>query len=81
MIHTASPYHFNATDNEKIKVLLDTAVQGTTGILVAVKAGAPNVKRVVVTSSFAAIVDSNKPADYTYSEVSCKSNVPEAATD
>lgn len=72
VIHTASPYHFNATDKAQIDLLVHTAVQGTTEILEAVKAGAPGVKRVVITSSFAAIVDTDKPVDYTYSEVSCE---------
>ncbi|KAJ5280488.1 NAD(P)-binding protein [Penicillium angulare] len=52
VIHTASPYHFNAKD---AKELLDPAIIGTTGILNSVKKYAPSVKRVVVTSSFAAI--------------------------
>jgi nucleoside-diphosphate-sugar epimerase len=37
--------------------MLDPAVKGTTGILKAIKSNAPTVKRVVVTSSFAAIVN------------------------
>lgn len=52
VIHTASPYHFNAKD---AKELLDPAIIGTTGILKSVQQYAPSVKRVVVTSSFAAI--------------------------
>ncbi|KAJ5924397.1 NAD(P)-binding protein [Penicillium verhagenii] len=52
VIHTASPYHFNAKD---AKELLDPAIIGTTGILTSVHKYAPSVKRVVVTSSFAAI--------------------------
>lgn len=52
VIHTASPYHFNAKD---AKELLDPAIIGTTGILTSVQKYAPSVKRVVVTSSFAAI--------------------------
>lgn len=68
VIHTASPYHFNATDDQKIKELLDTALRGTTGILKAVKANAPTVKRVIITSSFAAIVDPKKRAGHVYTE-------------
>jgi nucleoside-diphosphate-sugar epimerase len=68
VIHTASPYHFNAKTNDEIKALIRTAISGTTGILKAVKAFAPTVKRVVVTSSFAAIVDPKKPLTYTYTE-------------
>ncbi|KAJ5390852.1 C6 transcription factor [Penicillium cataractarum] len=52
VIHTASPYHFHAKD---AKELLIPAITGTTGILKSVQKHAPSVKRVVVTSSFAAI--------------------------
>lgn len=55
VIHTASPFHFNITDPKKD--LLDPAIIGTTGILKAIKARAPNVKRVAITSSFASIID------------------------
>jgi nucleoside-diphosphate-sugar epimerase len=68
VIHTASPYHFKANTEEAIKELITTAVSGTTGILEAVKAKAPTVKRVVITSSFAAIVDPKKPLSYKYTE-------------
>jgi nucleoside-diphosphate-sugar epimerase len=55
VLHTASPFHFNITDPKKD--LLDPAIIGTTGILKAIKAKAPNVKRVAITSSFAAIIN------------------------
>ncbi|KAL5396883.1 hypothetical protein PMIN06_003876 [Paraphaeosphaeria minitans] len=55
VLHTASPFHFNITDVQKD--LLDPAVIGTIGILKSIKKSAPTVKRVVITSSFAAIVD------------------------
>lgn len=55
VIHTASPFHFNITDPKKD--LLDPAIIGTTGILKAVKARAPSVNRVAITSSFAAIIN------------------------
>ncbi|KAF2280104.1 NADPH-dependent methylglyoxal reductase-like protein GRE2 [Westerdykella ornata] len=58
VLHTASPFHFNVTDVQKD--LLDPAVIGTTGILKSIKKNAPSVKRVVITSSFAAIVDGNR---------------------
>lgn len=45
IIHTASPFHFNATDTKK--ELLDPAVIGTTGILESTKKHAPTVKRMV----------------------------------
>ncbi|KAJ5787756.1 hypothetical protein N7457_002746 [Penicillium paradoxum] len=58
VLHTASPFHFNVQD--PVKDFLDPAIKGTTGILKAVKAYAPTVKRVVITSSFAAIVNSKQ---------------------
>ncbi|KAF1968806.1 NAD(P)-binding protein, partial [Bimuria novae-zelandiae CBS 107.79] len=58
VLHTASPFHFNVTDVQKD--LLDPAVIGTTGILKSVKKSAPSVKRVVITSSFAALVNPGK---------------------
>ena len=55
VIHTASPFLYKAiSDNRDF---LDPAVKGTTEILKSVKAVAPSVKRVIVTSSFAAIGD------------------------
>jgi nucleoside-diphosphate-sugar epimerase len=42
------------------KELLDPAVIGTTGILKSIKKSAPTVKRVVITSSFASIVNPSK---------------------
>lgn len=68
VIHTASPFHFNVTDTKKD--LLDPAIIGTTGVLKAIKKNAPSVKRVVITSSFASIVDGEKGNswDHTYSE-------------
>ena len=55
VIHTASPYHFNIQDS--VKDFLEPAINGTTGIIKAVMAYAPTVKRVVLTSSFATIVN------------------------
>ncbi|KAH0369333.1 putative cinnamoyl-CoA reductase, partial [Aureobasidium melanogenum] len=68
VIHNASPFAFNVRDNEK--ELLEPAIQGTKGCLEAVKKFAPQVRRVVVTSSFAAIVDMSKGMrpGYTYTE-------------
>lgn len=59
VIHTASPFHFNIQTSVQ-KDLLDPAIIGTTGILKSVKKSAPSVKKVVITSSFASIVDGNK---------------------
>ena len=67
MIHTASPFHYNVTDVQK--EMLDPAINGTVGILKAIKKNAPSVKRVVITSSFAAMLTPGKPAGSVYSEV------------
>jgi len=69
VIHTASPFHFNVTDTKKD--LLDPAIIGTTGVLKAIKKYAPTVKRVVITSSFAALINGakgNSWPEHTYSE-------------
>lgn len=65
VLHTASPFHFNVTDPKKD--LLDPAIIGTTGILKSIKKNAPQVKRVAITSSFAAIVNPKEAPD-TYNE-------------
>ncbi|CAG8044721.1 unnamed protein product [Penicillium nalgiovense] len=65
VLHTASPFHFNVQD--PVKDFLDPAIKGTTGILRAIKEYAPTVKRVVITSSFAAIVN-GKQHPKVYSE-------------
>ncbi|KAF2489378.1 NAD(P)-binding protein [Lophium mytilinum] len=68
VIHTASPFVMEVENNERD--LLDPAVKGTTEILKAIKKNNPAVKRVVITSSFAAIVDiskGNRPG-HTYTE-------------
>lgn len=70
VIHTASPFHFNWTDPKK--ELVDPAVIGTTSILKALKRSAPDVKRVVVTSSFASVLDEAHffNPEHTFSEAS-----------
>ncbi|KAF5370905.1 hypothetical protein D9615_009806 [Tricholomella constricta] len=50
--HTSSPFHYEVKDNEKD--MLIPAIQGTKDILAAIELE-PRVKRVVVTSSFAAV--------------------------
>ncbi|THH09440.1 hypothetical protein EW145_g2000 [Phellinidium pouzarii] len=53
--HTASPFHYNADEPSEI---IDPAVKGTVGILEsAVKYAGPQLKRIAVTSSCAAILD------------------------
>ncbi|KAI0102396.1 NAD dependent epimerase/dehydratase [Nemania sp. FL0031] len=61
--HTASPFHFRFKDAKT--EILDPAIIGTTSILEATKKYAPGVKRVVVTSSFAAILSADKLTDPT----------------
>ncbi|KAK2753699.1 methylglyoxal reductase (NADPH-dependent) gre2 [Onygenales sp. PD_40] len=66
VIHTASPFHMKAVDNRK--ELIDPAINGTLGILRAIKRSAPTVTRVVITSSFAAVINLTKPVSHTFSE-------------
>ncbi|KAK3392498.1 hypothetical protein B0T20DRAFT_421302 [Sordaria brevicollis] len=70
VLHTASPFHFKFKDPKT--ELIDPAVNGTTGILKAIARSAPTVRRVVITSSFAAIMDEDKISDpnHTFSEAS-----------
>ncbi len=57
IIHVASPFHFNITDYNKD--FYEPAIQGTKGILEeAIKE--KKVKRVVITSSFAAVLTADK---------------------
>jgi nucleoside-diphosphate-sugar epimerase len=59
VLHTASPFFFGHSD--PVKEILDPAIKGTTGILKSIKANAPAVKHVVVTSSFAALRQPQSP--------------------
>jgi len=67
VLHVASPYHFKIDDPQKD--MLDPAVKGTTNVLQqAHKAG---IKRIVVTSSFAAVTNfkaGGPNRDYTYTD-------------
>ena len=60
-LHTASPFHFNAKDVEKD--LLLPATEGTKNALKAIKNHGPQIKRVVVTSSYAAVGDASHEED------------------
>lgn len=55
VIHTASPFLYRAISSNL--EFLDPAVKGTLEVLKSVKAFAPSVKRVVITSSCAAVVN------------------------
>lgn len=64
VIHAASPFHFRATNFEA--EILEPAVKGTVGILEAIKRCGPSVKKIVITSSMAAVLNPfSKPAKYT----------------
>ncbi|KAJ3285992.1 methylglyoxal reductase (NADPH-dependent) gre2 [Rhizoclosmatium sp. JEL0117] len=56
VLHTASPFHYNVTDPQRD--LIDPAVNGTLGVLRSIAAHGKDVKRVVITSSLAAIRNS-----------------------
>lgn len=60
-LHTASPFHFNTDDAET--ELLKPAVEGTNNALLAVKKYGPQIKKVVVTSSYAAIAPAETESD------------------
>jgi len=71
VLHVASPYHFNFTSVQKD--LIDPALNGTLSLLNAAKdenAKGGKVKRVVLTSSFAAIINPKAPPSppYVYTE-------------
>ena len=67
VLHTASPFHFNVQD--PVKDFLEPAVQGSTGVLKAVHSFAPNVSRIVLTSSIAAMRNDDEVAPH-YTESS-----------
>ncbi|CCA67680.1 related to aldehyde reductase II [Serendipita indica DSM 11827] len=57
VVHTASPFFTDVTDPQ---LLLRPAVEGTLNLLHAVAKFAPRVKRVIITSSFAAMINESK---------------------
>lgn len=61
VIHTASPVCFGTQD--PVKGLLDPAIKGTLGLLKSVQTVTPGVRRVVITSSAAAISNSDNHAN------------------
>ncbi|KAJ6781063.1 hypothetical protein PWT90_09524 [Aphanocladium album] len=58
VMHVASPFYYSATDIQR--ELLDPSVIGTESLLGSIHRHCPTVKTVVLTSSFAAILDSYK---------------------
>jgi len=81
VIHTASPFILGAKDFEK--ELYTPSLDGTVNALKSVKKNAPNVKRVVITSSFASVVDPPKGTrpGYTYTEADWNSDTKEVVTE
>jgi len=65
IMHVASPFHYNVNDP---KDLIDPAKKGTVSLLSAALKNGPNVKRIVITSSFAAISEPKEEAGYLYTE-------------
>ncbi|TGO09781.1 hypothetical protein BTUL_0154g00040 [Botrytis tulipae] len=64
VIHSVSPFHFRSTDHKK--EMLEPAISGTVGILKDIKHHAPSVKKVVITSSMAVVMNPfSAPAKYT----------------
>ncbi|KAL2002163.1 hypothetical protein VTN02DRAFT_518 [Thermoascus thermophilus] len=81
VIHTATPFQIKVEDNERD--LLRPAIDGTVNILRSIKKYAPQVNRVVVTSSFASILDlskGNRPG-YVYTEADWNPATYEEAAD
>ncbi|SNX88046.1 related to GRE2 - methylglyoxal reductase (NADPH-dependent) [Melanopsichium pennsylvanicum] len=67
VLHTASPFHFNIEGDPK-RTLINPAVNGTRNVLTSISKHGSNVKRVVITSSFAAILDSSRQGHIVYTE-------------
>lgn len=59
VLHTSSPFHFDVKDPEK--ELLIPAIQGTKGIFESAKKFGKNVQKIVVLSSYAAVLRSPDP--------------------
>lgn len=67
VLHTASPFYYDHSDPEK--EILGPAINGTVGILHTIKKYGPNVRHVVVTSSFVSMLNSYTwPARELYTE-------------
>lgn len=76
VLHTASPFHMNA-EGRALDALVNPAVNGTKNVLSSIAKG-KDVKRVVITSSFAAILDSKKVSPpHTFTEAEWNQSDPE----
>jgi nucleoside-diphosphate-sugar epimerase len=78
VIHVASPFIMTVTNFQKD--LFEPAVKGTTTLLKSIKDFNPNIKRVVITSSMAAVRDPTKGPGYTYTEADWNPGHVEDAT-
>lgn len=58
VLHTASPFHFNVED--PVKDMLEPAREGTLTVLKTAKQYAPQVEKIVITSSFAAMLNQDE---------------------
>lgn len=67
VLHTASPFHMNA-EGKALEALVHPALNGTKSVLNSIKQHGSQVKRVVITSSFAAILDPSKKPPNSYTE-------------
>lgn len=67
VLHTASPFHFNA-EGKALDALINPAVNGTKSVLSSIKSHGTKVKRVVVTSSYAAILESTRKPPVVFTE-------------
>ncbi|KAI9873719.1 MAG: methylglyoxal reductase (NADPH-dependent) gre2 [Pleopsidium flavum] len=79
VIHTASPFQTQVENNERD--LLNPAIHGTREILQAIQKNNPTIKRVVITSSFASIINMEKGnwPQHTYTEADWNPVTYEAA--
>lgn len=77
LLHTASPFRFDVNDVQKD--LIDPAVKGTEAVLDAVKQYGPQIKNVVITSSYAAIMNLKKTDKSIDTEESWNPITPEEA--
>lgn len=74
VLHTASPFHMDA-QGRALDALVNPAVKGTKNVLASI-AKESKVKRVVVTSSFAAIIESSRKPPVKYTEVDWNESDP-----
>ncbi|PWZ00415.1 NAD(P)-binding protein [Testicularia cyperi] len=67
VLHTASPFHFNIEGDPR-GTLINPALNGTKNVLKSIHQHGDKVQRVVVTSSFASVLDASKEVPYTFTE-------------